>query len=84
MKLWDVGGLPEPHAHIDGDAALVSLHTITPEAKRNRGLLRQVTAEAGFKPLRTEWWHSNLVSQAEPKTHCKTAKQETSHVWSAN
>ena len=59
------------YAHIDNEAGLVERHIITPEAKRNRELLRKVMTEAGFKPLKTEWWHFNLVSRAEAKAHYK-------------
>ena len=60
-----------PYAHIDNEAELVSRHIITPKAKQNRELLRKVMSEAGFKPLKTEWWHFNLVSRAEAKAHYK-------------
>lgn len=59
------------YAHIDNEAGLVSQHIITPEAKKNRELLRKVMTEAGFKPLKTEWWHFNLVSRTEAKAHYK-------------
>lgn len=59
------------YAHIDNEAGLVSRHIITPKAKQNRELLRKVMTEAGFKPLKTEWWHFNLVSRAEAKAHYK-------------
>ena len=62
------------YAHIDNEAGLVSQHIITPKAKENRELLRKVMTEAGFKPLRTEWWHFNLVSRAEAKAHYKAVK----------
>lgn len=62
------------YAHIDNEAGLVSRHIITPEAKKNRELLRKVMTEAGFKTLRTEWWHFNLVSRAEAKAHYKAIK----------
>ena len=61
-----------PYAHIDNEASLVSQHIITPEAKKNRELLRKVMTEGGFKPLKTEWWHFNLVSRAEAKAHYKS------------
>ena len=51
-------------AHIDNEAALVSTHIISPEARRNRQLLRQVMRYGGFMPLRTEWWHFNKCSRA--------------------
>ena len=60
-----------PYAHIDDEAGLVRQHIISPEAKKNRELLRKVMTEAGFKPLKTEWWHFNLVSRAEAKAHYK-------------
>lgn len=59
------------YAHITDEAGLVSKHIITPEAKKNRELLRKVMTEAGFKPLKTEWWHFNLVSRAEAKARYK-------------
>ena len=62
------------YAHIDNEADLVSRHIISKEAKKNRELLRKVMTEAGFKPLRTEWWHFNLVSRAEAKAHYKAVK----------
>lgn len=62
------------YAHIDNEAGLVSQHIITPKAKENRELLRKVMTEAGFKPLRTEWWHFNLVSRAEAKANYKAVK----------
>jgi len=63
-----------PYAHIDDEAGLVSRHIITPEAKKNRELLRKVMTEGGFKTLRTEWWHFNLVSRAEAKAHYKAIR----------
>lgn len=62
------------YAHIDDEAGLVSRHIITPKAKKNRELLRKVMTEAGFKPLKTEWWHFNLVSRAEAKAHYKAVR----------
>ena len=59
------------YAHIDNEAGLVARHIITPQAKKNRELLRKVMSDAGFKPLKTEWWHFNLVSRAEAKAHYK-------------
>ena len=59
------------YAHIDNEPGLVARHIITSQAKKNRELLRKVMSEAGFKPLKTEWWHFNLVSRAEAKAHYK-------------
>ena len=58
-------------AHIDNEAALVSAHIISPEARRNRQLLRQVMRYGGFMPLRTEWWHFNKCSRAVAKKYYK-------------
>lgn len=58
-------------AHIDHEAALVSVHIISPEARRNRQLLRKVMRHGGFIPLRTEWWHFNKCSRAVAKKYYK-------------
>ena len=58
-------------AHIDNEAAWVKQGRISPEAQRNRLLLRSVMRQAGFKALRTEWWHFNYISRAEAKAHYK-------------
>lgn len=58
-------------AHIDHEAALVSAHIISPEARRNRQLLRKVMRYGGFIPLRTEWWHFNKCSRAVAKKYYK-------------
>ena len=58
-------------AHIDHEAALVSAHIISHEARRNRQLLRQVMRYGGFMPLRTEWWHFNKCSRAVAKKYYK-------------
>ena len=58
-------------AHIDYEAALVSAHIISPEARRNRQLLRKVMRHGGFIPLRTEWWHFNKCSRAVAKKYYK-------------
>ena len=61
-------------AHIDKEDALVSSGRISRQAQKNRQLLRQVMRYAGFKPLRTEWWHFNLVSRATAKKYYKVIK----------
>ena len=61
-------------AHIDREAALVSSGRISPQARKNRQLLREVMRYAGFRPLRTEWWHFNLVSRATAKKYYKVIK----------
>ena len=54
-------------AHIDREEQLQRRGVLTPEAAANRRLLREVMAEGGFRPLRTEWWHFNLRSRAEAR-----------------
>lgn len=58
-------------AHIDREAILVEQKTISKAAQANRELLRKVMLQAGFKPLRTEWWHFNLISRATAKAQYK-------------
>lgn len=56
-------GVPVDHlfseSHIDREAELVRTGRISAEAKANRELLRYVMMQAGFHPLRTEYWHFN-------------------------
>jgi len=61
-------------AHIDREAQLVTSHKISHSARKNRELLREVMRYAGFKPLRTEWWHFNFKSRKEAKAHYKVIK----------
>ena len=61
-------------AHIDQESQLVAKGTISKRAQQNRQLLRQVMRCAGFKPLRTEWWHFNFKSRAEAKRLYKVIK----------
>lgn len=58
-------------AHIDKEAAAVAKKQMTSEAKKNRELLRSVMRQAGFKALRTEWWHFNYISRAQARAHYK-------------
>ena len=50
-------------SHIDMEEQLVAKGRITREAQ----LLREVMQYAGYKPLRTEWWHFNFKSRAEAR-----------------
>ena len=61
-------------AHIDREEALVSSGRISRKALENRRLLRQVMRYAGFRPLRTEWWHFNFISRATAKKYYKVIK----------
>lgn len=68
-------GTPIDHmssaSHIDREDALVATHRITKAAQQNRQLLRKVMQHAGFKPLRTEWWHFNFRTRAQAKQYFK-------------
>ncbi len=61
-------------AHIDREEALVKSGRISRQAQKNRQLLRQVMRYAGFRPLRTEWWHFNLISRATARKYYKVIK----------
>lgn len=52
-----------PEANIDKEAQLVRNKTITRAERANRLLLRRIMTGTGFTPLRSEWWHFNLVSR---------------------
>lgn len=58
-------------AHIDGEADMVRRGLMTRQALKNRQLLRTVMRQAGFKALRTEWWHFNFITRAQAKAHYK-------------
>lgn len=61
-------------AHIDAEAALVQRRIITARERENRQLLRRVMTEAGYKPLRSEWWHFNFRTREEAKRNYKVIK----------
>ena len=61
-------------SHVDNESNLVAKRIITKEAQQNRELLRLVMQHAGFKPLRTEWWHFNFRSRAQAKQFFKVVK----------
>ena len=61
-------------AHIDNEAQLVDSKRISKTALKNRELLRKVMRHAGWRPLRTEWWHFNLCSRATAKKYYKVIK----------
>lgn len=60
-----------PEAHTDNEALLVREGKISHEAFENRRLLRRVMKEAGLKPLRSEWWHFNLMSREQARQQLK-------------
>lgn len=54
-------------AHIDREDELVAQGRITQQELDNRLLLRKVMRQAGFRPLRSEWWHFNAMTRAEAR-----------------
>lgn len=61
-------------AHIDRELQLVKDGKLRRRAVLNRQLLRHVMRKAGFKALRTEWWHFNYISRAVAKRYYKYVK----------
>ncbi|MBR1544303.1 MAG: M15 family metallopeptidase [Muribaculaceae bacterium] len=57
-------------AHITNEDALVKAGKITPQAKKNREILRQAMTQAGFKTYRREWWHFERMRTAYARRHC--------------
>ncbi|MBO4985225.1 MAG: M15 family metallopeptidase [Bacteroides sp.] len=64
-------GTPVDHlgieAHIDNEAQLVKEGKITEQDVKNRELLREVMRGAGFRTIKSEWWHFNRVSRDEAR-----------------
>ncbi|MBO6620647.1 MAG: M15 family metallopeptidase [Balneola sp.] len=58
-------------AHIDNEEELISKGVLTDLQVRNRAILRTVMTEAGFIPIRSEWWHFDAFSRAETKDRFK-------------
>ena len=58
-------------SHIDREQELVRTGKITAEAAKNRLLLRRVMQKAGFRPLRSEWWHFNYTTRADARKNYK-------------
>ncbi len=51
-------------SRIDNEEVMVRAGTITADEMKNRRLLRKVIREGGFKNIRNEWWHFQMVSRA--------------------
>ena len=60
-----------PTSHIDCEEELVKTGKITKEAAKNRQLLRKVMQKAGFRSLRSEWWHFNYTTRADARKNYK-------------
>jgi len=58
-------------ANIDKEDELVKKGLITPRELKNRLLLRNVMREAGFRTVKSEWWHFNACSLDEAKERYK-------------
>lgn len=58
-------------SHTDKEQELVRRGKISAEAARNRALLRDVMKKAGFRPLRSEWWHFNYTTRANARAKYK-------------
>ena len=54
-------------ANIDKEEELVRKGLITPRELKNRLLLRKIMTEAGFRTVKSEWWHFNSCSLDEAK-----------------
>ena len=61
-------------SHIDEEEKLVAEGKISRQAMENRRLLRRVMKEAGFRSIRTEWWHFNLTTRKDAKENYKVVK----------
>lgn len=63
-----------PLSHTDCEEELVRQGKISREAMENRRLLRRVMTEAGFKPLRSEWWHFNFTTRADARANYRVVE----------
>lgn len=61
-------------SHIDNEDELLRQGKISKEAYDNRRLLREVMRYAGFKALRTEWWHFNIRKRVQAKRYFKVVR----------
>lgn len=68
-------GTPVDHlgkeANINNEEYLVKFGVITQSERDNRLLLRDIMTKAGFAPLKTEWWHFNLVTKQQASSKYK-------------
>jgi len=60
-----------PAAQINNEDLLLKQGKLTSEQIKNRKILRAAMVSAGFKPLRTEWWHFNVCTREEAKIRYK-------------
>jgi len=68
-------GVPFDHfgkeSHIDKEEGLIKTGELSRLQVDNRKLLREIMRSAGFKSLRTEWWHFNACTREEAKNKFK-------------
>jgi D-alanyl-D-alanine dipeptidase len=60
-----------PISHIDREGELVKDGKISKVAAKNRLLLRTIMKKAGFRPLRSEWWHFNYTTRSDARKNYK-------------
>lgn len=51
------------------EASWPSDQGVSTQARANRMLLRDVMLDAGFRPLKEEWWHFTLQGEPYPETY---------------
>lgn len=56
-----------PEAHITDEEALVRAGKLSREELENRRLLRGLMTRAGFKTIRREWWHFELLRREQAR-----------------
>lgn len=61
-------------AHIDNEAQLVKEGKITEQHVKNRELLREIMRGAGFRTIKSEWWHFNRISRDEARAKYQVVK----------
>lgn len=63
-----------PLSNIDKEEQLVKEGKISSEAAANRATLRMAMQKAGFRPLRSEWWHFNYTTRADARRNYRVIK----------
>jgi D-alanyl-D-alanine dipeptidase len=58
-------------ANTDKENELVKTGRITPRELENRLLLRKVMTGAGFRTVKSEWWHFNACTLDEARKRYK-------------
>jgi D-alanyl-D-alanine dipeptidase len=58
-------------ANIDNENELIEKGILTELQVQNRAILRSAMTQAGFIPVRSEWWHFDAFSREETKSRFK-------------